>query len=69
MSDRSAHMQFTIRSGLIVVAVTSGLLIIWSFWGLLVVLLALPLAAHRRRSRRDIPLHLLFILLNRFQDT
>jgi hypothetical protein len=42
------HMQFTIRSGMIVVAVTAGLIIMCSFWGLLVVLLALPLVAQRR---------------------
>ena len=42
------HMQFTIRSGMIVVAVSAGLLIMCSFWGLLLVLLALPLVAQRR---------------------
>jgi hypothetical protein len=60
-----ARMQLAIRSGAIVVAVTAQLLVMRSFWMLLLVLLALPLVAQRddrapRESRsllatRDLP--------------
>ncbi|MFI5455828.1 MAG: hypothetical protein ACHRXM_10295 [Isosphaerales bacterium] len=41
------RVQFTIRTGMIVVAVTAGLLVMWSPWILLVVLLVLPFVALR----------------------